>query len=301
MDSIAVGESQIVAQVKSAYELAVSHGTTGRTIHHLFQSAMSASAEIRSRTLISRGRLSIASVAINDCVKNALGPLCRKRVVVIGAGEMAEESLKYLESEGVVNPEIVNRNVERAERLANRYHGSAYPFSSIIDRVGLADVVITATTAGFPFLTKNALNAARAKRGYSPVCIVDVSTPRNVDPEIGYCRGVTLFDLNDLEEAVRRNGDLRNTQLGHAGEIIRDRVLGFQRYLDSRSVDSIVRESRDDAAEIASAELKSLFRKPLGFDELQTSAVEQAVFRIVNKVLHKPLKTLKTEDTGMRI
>ncbi|QDV30026.1 Glutamyl-tRNA reductase [Planctopirus ephydatiae] len=299
LDSMVLGEPQIVAQVKDAYRKADENGSCGALTHALFQGAIRTSNRVRTETRLSNGRVSIASVAVGEFGKSIFDTFADKLVVVIGAGEMAEETLRYLADEGVQQVIVVNRSRDRAERLAEKYRGQVADWQQLDEWLGKADVIVSTTGADEPVVTMARFELARSKQNrYKPVFIIDLGAPRDFDAKIASLDDVYLYDIDSLQKTCDRNRKLRQAEVEKANRIIEEETQRFMSEFYSRAGGAIVKRLRDDWHSISQQELQKLFSKLSHLPAEDRDAIERTVARIVNKLLHPPLEALRDESKG---
>ncbi|MBX3441045.1 MAG: glutamyl-tRNA reductase [Planctomyces sp.] len=296
LDSMVLGESQIVSQVKKSYELATRSEVNGPLTNALFQRALAVSARVRSETRLAEGRVSIASVAVGDFGKGIFDRFDDKTVLVIGAGEMAEETLRYLQQEGVRSITVCNRNAERAQGLAAAFGGTVRAWDELDVLLSQADVIVSTTGADRPIVDAPRFRRARAVSSGQPVFILDLGAPRDFDPRVADVDdSVFLFDIDSLEATCRRNREARSLEIARAREIIDEETARFMQDLSHKATGPIIKQLRESWHEISRLELEQLFRKLPSLTDTDRQAVERSVERIVNKLLHPPLETLKDE------
>ncbi len=230
LDSMVLGETEITGQIKNAYELARGAGLTGRVLNRLFQKAFQATKEIRTRTGIGRGAVSIKSVAVELVGKVA--DLARQSIMVIGAGQMAECCVRLLARKGARSILVSSRSFDRAFDLAIRCGGQAICYGDCLFGMRDVDVVITATTSMEPLLTRgDAENLMRARRN-QPLFLIDLSVPRNIDPAVGGLENVSLHNIDDLEKIAQQGVHTRKRALAACSEIIEAHVAALTEKLD---------------------------------------------------------------------
>ncbi|TWU00620.1 Glutamyl-tRNA reductase [Botrimarina colliarenosi] len=297
LDSMVLGEPQILAQVKQAYEMARDAQSAGPLTHDCFQRALRVARRVASETDLHKHRVSIPSVAIADFAARIFERFDDKRVLVVGAGEMADETLRYLTDQGARHPVIVNRSLDRAEALAEQWQGRATTLDHLVDELAEADLVITATAAGEPILTADTFRRrVGPKRAQRPLFVLDLSMPRDFDPAIGREPGVYLYSIDDLSAACERNRDARRRELPRAERIVveeRDRFFVDARHRLSAPVIARLREGLDQPKQ---AELERLFNKLPGLDPVARQEIERFADRLVNKMLHPPMESLRDES-----
>jgi glutamyl-tRNA reductase len=296
IDSMVLGESQIVSQIKSAYELAMDSAANGPLTNALFQRAMAVSSRVRTETRLSEGRVSIASVAVGEFGRSIFDRFDDKTVLVIGAGEMASETLTYLQDEGVRQVLVCNRSLERAQKLAAEFRGEARPWDRLDECLAQADVVVGATGADLPVVTADRLRPIRKQTGPRPLFILDLGAPRDFEPQAGNLDdAVFLYDIDDLEATCEANRKKRTHEIAKARAIIEEETARFMHDVYHKATGPIVKRLREQWEEISRQELEILFRKLPDLGERERQAVEKSISRIVNKLLHPPLETLRDE------
>lgn len=295
LDSMVLGEPQIVNQVKEAYRNAEVNDACGPLTHALFQGAIRASSRVRTETRLSEGRVSIASVAVGEFAQNIFDSFQDKLTLVIGAGEMAEETLRYLKDAGTEQVVVSNRSAERAERLAREWGGSTVPWSELDYWLGKADVIISTTGADRPIVDVSRFQAARAQSNRT-VIVLDLGAPRDFAMNVGDLENVFLYDIDSLQQTCEENRKARYREIDKAHRIIEAELSEFLAEFYRRASSDLVVQLREGWHDIAQQELERLFRKSDHFDDADREAIAQAVKRIVNKLLHPPLEALKDES-----
>jgi glutamyl-tRNA reductase len=299
LDSMVVGEAQISSQVKKAYEQATIDESTGPLTHAAFQAAIRVAKRVARETAINQKRVSIPSVAVADFAKQVFERFDDKRVLVIGAGEMGEETLQYLMDEGARDVIIVNRDPQRAAALAARTTGVVAPWQQLADHLVAADVVVSTTGATQPIVTAADFHQIIRRRAQRAIFILDLAVPRDFDPEIGHNIGVYLYSLDDLRSTCDANRLAREKEWPKAERVIDDETARFMAELNHRATGPVIRRLREQANEIKNDELSRLFNQLNDLDTRSRDKIEQAFNRLVNKVLHPPLESLRDEaDRG---
>ena len=296
LDSMVVGEPQILSQVKRAYELACQRNSTGPLTHSIFQAAVRVARRVATETRLHQRRVSIPSVAIGDFASQIFERFDDKRILVIGAGEMAEETVRYLKDEGAADLVVINRSFERAAALAEAWHGLAVPWERLAEMVAAADLVISTTGSREQVLSRAAFAGIEAARYQKPLFILDLAVPRDFDPAIGNCLGVYLYSIDDLEEACRRNRQARDKELPAALRIVENETGRFMGELHHRATASIIRRLREGWLQPKDDELRRLFNKLPELEDRQRDEIRQAFERLINKLLHPPLESLRSES-----
>lgn len=298
LDSMVLGEAQIVSQIKTSYQRAADFDVIGPLTHHLFQSAMSIAGKVRTETKLSEGRISIASVAVGEFGKSIFERFDNKTVLILGAGEMAEETLRYLKDEGVQDIVVANRNFERGEQLASQWGGRAIRFDQWESFLCQADVIVSTTGATEPIISAERFRDLRAQsKSHRTVFILDLGAPRDFAPDIATVDdNVFLYDIDDLEQTCQRNRKARKQEMIKASKLVDLATDQFMHEYYHRETGPVVQQLRETWHEIARSELNRLHKKLDHISEEDKEQIEQTISRIVNKLLHPPLETIKHQS-----
>ncbi len=298
LDSMVLGEAQILAQVKQAYELGCKCESTGPLTHIVFQRAAQVAKRVTTETSIQQKRVSVPSVAVGDFAKEIFERFDDKQVLVIGAGEMGEETLRYLADEGARHITVVNRTTERAEELAKKFNGQVAPWSKLEDLLTTADVVVSTTAATEPIFTADRFAPVHAQRDGSPLLILDLAIPRDFEPGIGQrFAEVFLYDIDDLRQVCEENTRRRRREQDRAVRIVNEETVRFMTDLHHRAASPVIRQLRNDWQSIKQAELQRLFNRLPELDNRTRDEVGQSFERLLNKLLHPPLESLRDESS----
>ena len=295
LDSMVVGEAQILSQVKQAYELANSVAATGTLTNAAFQAALRVAKRVTTETAIQQKRVSIPSVAVADYAKTFFERFDDKQILVIGAGEMGEETLRYLLDEGAREISIVNRTLARAEDLAAKLAGIARPWDQLHALLVEADLVVSATGAKEPILTVAEFSRIVAERYQRPLLVLDLAIPRDFEPAIGDLQNVYLYSIDDLTAACERNRREREKEWPAAERIIEEETRRFMTDLHHRATAPTIRRLKARADEVKADELARLLNKLGPLDSKARTEIAAAFDRLVNKLLHPPLESLRDE------
>lgn len=295
LDSMVVGEAQILAQVKQAYELATASNSVGPLTNAAFQAALKVAKRVATETAINQRRVSIPSVAVGDFASQFFERFDDKQVVVIGAGEMGEETLRYLIDAGVKNISICNRNFDRAQDLAQRMAGQPEPWESLPQRLVDADLVVSATGATDPLYSATTFKPIVDARYQRPLLILDLAIPRDFAPEVGNLSGVYLYAIDDLQEACARNRKEREREWPQAERIIEEETQRFMTDLNHRATAPTIKRLKLRAEEVKVDELARLLNKLGKLEPKVENEIRVAFDRLVNKLLHPPLESLRDE------
>jgi glutamyl-tRNA reductase len=290
-----VGEAQILAQVKQAYELATSVQSVGPLTNAAFQAALRVAKRVATETAIQQKRVSIPSIAVADYARQTFERFDDKHVLVVGAGDMAEETLRYLIDAGARDVTVINRNQPRAEELVLKMQGRVQPWDKLHDCLVAADLVVSATGATEPIVAAAEFKRIVAERYQRPLMILDLAIPRDFDPSIGDLPGVYLYTIDDLSAACLRNRREREREWPKAERIIDEETARFMADLHHRATAPTIRRLKARADEVKADELKRLLARLDSVDPKSQEEIRLAFDRLVNKLLHPPLESLRDE------
>lgn len=297
LDSMVVGEAQILSQVKQAYESARQVGCIGPTLHSLFQAALRVARRVAADTQLHHHRVSIPSVAIADFAARIFERFDDKQVLVIGAGKMASETLQYLVDAGARHVTVLNRDFDRAAALASQWNGRPAPWNELFDQLVAADMVVSTTGADRPVVTLQAYQANVTNRRYQrPLFILDLAVPRDFEPAIREELGVYLYGIDDLTDACDRNRDARAKELPLAERIVDEQTRAFVAESRHRSTGPVIARFREGLKTAQAAELERLYQRLPNLDERSRQEIQQFADRLVGKMLHPPLESLRDES-----
>ena len=295
LDSAVLGESEILGQVRSAWELAQQEGGAKATLNLLFRHALHTGKRARTETSIGRGTASVSHAAV-EMATERLGSLAGRRVLVVGAGEMGAGIATALVHAGANDITVTNRSAGRADELAARVGGTVVPFADLRDALGTADMLLTCTGAGGTVIDFDLVESARLA-STSPLLIVDIAVPRDVAGEVVALANVTLLNLDDLRDWAGRALVLRAEEAQHVHDIVAEEVERFGQESTARQAAPLVSQLRQHADGIRQAEIERFAARLASLDDSQRAAVEAVTRRIVAKLLHTPSVKLK-DDAG---
>jgi glutamyl-tRNA reductase len=290
LDSMVVGEPQIISQVKDSYRLACSAKSTGKILNRLFHSAFAASKNIYSTTSISYGRVSVASVAV-ELAMQLFADISLSNVVVIGAGEMGELLVQHLLQTGCKNITILNRSYEHGLNIAKRYNVTAGKWQELESHLTNANIVIASATTKDYLFKKDSFKQIMDDRRAGTLLIIDIAVPRNFEPSINEIDDVYLYSIDDLSDVVQRNRKAREQDIEKGMQIVHENVIDFMNWLGVKDIGPMIGQMKDQFALIAQNELERFFvgvRKEAYCREV----MEAMVHRIVNKMLHCVIKNV---------
>jgi len=296
LDSMVLGEPQILSQVKQAYRLAIGQRAAGPLTHAAFQAAFKVARRVACETAIHQRRVSVPSVAVADFAKQIFERFADKRTLVIGAGEMAEETLKYLRDEGARDVTVVNRSAPRAAELARRWQGRALPWQHLAEALAEADLVVSSTGAQEPIVTLEQFAQLEPLRRGRPWFILDLAVPRDFDPAIGNRPGVYLYCVDDLQQVCQQNRRERDKELPAAMRIIEQETQRFMTELNRRAIGPLIQRLQQGWQRPKEQELQRLLSRLPELDDRARGEICQSFDRLVNKLLHPPLASLRQES-----
>ncbi|MDP6624901.1 MAG: glutamyl-tRNA reductase [Nitrospinota bacterium] len=294
LDSMVVGEPQILGQVKSAYAAARDKNAAGVILSQLFEKSFSVAKKVRTETAIAEKAVSISFAAV-ELAKKIFDDLKNKVVLLIGAGEMSELAARHLLASGVNSILVSSRNFERAVELARGLNGSAIRFENFTDELIRTDIVISSTSAPHSIIRKDAVETAIHERKNKPMFFIDIAVPRDIEPEVNDVENVYLYNIDDLREIVDANQLEREKEAEEARKLIKIEVELFSKWLESLKVTPTITSIREQAEKIRVTEMEKTFSKLKDLTETQKSALESMTSSIVNKILHKPTVKLREQ------
>lgn len=298
LDSMILGEPQILGQVRDAYEIAAAHRATGPILSWVFSHALKAGKQVRSDTEISRSAVSISYAAV-ELARKVFGSLAGRSILVVGAGKMGELAARTLFDHGLSDVVVTNRTFARAAELAERFGGLAAELDRLPELVARADVVVTSTGAPGFVLTPSLVKQAMRGRRNRPLFVIDIAVPRDVDPLVQRLDNVFLYDIDDLQAVCAANLEERRREVTRAQKIIDAEMAAFRAWWANLGVVPTISSLRRQAEEIRQIELKKALGRMGDLSERQQSTLEALTSAIVNKLLHQPITRLKTQaDVG---
>ena len=292
LDSMVVGEPQILGQVKEAFAIARSSGTVGGQLEHLLQSAFAAAKKVRTETEIGSNSVSIASVAV-ELARKIFGSLHGRTVFLVGAGKMSELAARHLVQQGAGTILVTNRTLERARTLAEPFNGRVIPFEQLHEAASEADIVITSTGAPHPIFRREHGQAFLQRRRNRPMFFIDIAVPRDVDPEVNKLDGLFVYDIDDLQQVAAAHIAERKSQATDAEALVAAEVERFHQRQRTVNVAPAIVALQRQAEEIRQAELRRIHARLDTLTPEQIAAVEALTRGLVNKFLHPPMQALK--------
>lgn len=297
LDSLVIGECQIIGQMKQAYAAATRAGTSQKIMNELFQAAFRTAKQVRSETSLADGKVSVASVAIDFVINAFQSPqdLSQRTALNIGAGKMNELMLRHLAKLGIGKVLVANRSLERADQLASQSGGTSVSMDDIPTRLAETDIVLASTASPKPILTREMVAAAQVSRNNRPLLIVDIAVPRDVEPEVGNIQGVSLYNIDDLEHIIADTIKLRHGQLSDAEAIVAEHAARITDNLNVRDVVPTIEALYKKLEIIADEELAEARNKLSDHDDADEDEeiLKRTLHRMIRRILHPAATNLK--------
>jgi glutamyl-tRNA reductase len=295
IDSMVVGETQIISQVREAYDSARTAGAVGATLNPLFQKAVGVGKLVMTQTRITEGRVSVGSVAV-DCAGHIFEHYHDKTVLCIGAGKMAALVLQAFRELRPKHLLICNRSPEKAVALAKKFGGTQVPYEKLDDHLVAADVVVSSTGSPHAIITRPRFEPLLRRRKYRPVFLIDITVPRDVEAAVGELENVYLYNLDDLQQVVAKTQSMRADSVAHARAIIREQVDRYVTSQRARAMGPIIDRLYKRHHALAKEEVDRVANKLPNLDGEGRAQLEDLARRIVNKLLHDPVTQLREAE-----
>lgn len=292
LDSMVLGEPQILGQLKTAYKDALHKGNAKTIINRLLHKAFSVAKRVRTETGIASSAVSISYAAI-ELAKRIFENMSEVRVLLIGAGEMAELAATYLLQTGIESITVANRTVSRAVELAERYNGTAIGFDTLFEHLALSDIIISSTAANEPIIHARQMKKVLQKRKHKPMFFIDIAVPRDIDPSVNTLDNVYLYDIDDLKDVVEENLAQRQQEAQKAAKIVQQETDFFVNWLKSLSLQPTIVNLIDATDALIQAELQKTLKRfgPVSAD--QQEALDAMAMALTKKLTHSPITFLK--------
>ncbi len=295
LDSMVIGETEILGQVREAYESARDFGATNGVVNTLFQQAITVGKRVRTETKIDQNAVSISYAAV-ELAKQTFEDLTGKTVLIVGAGKMSELTAKHLLSHGVTAVMVANRSYDKAVAMAEQFGGRAVRFEDLFDCMDQADIVVSCTAAAHYVITAEKMAAVRKTAG-KPLFMIDIAVPRDIDPAVGELEGVELKDIDELQYVVDQNLEERKRLAVAAETIIEEEIASFFKWLSSLFVVPTIKALRQKADTIKENELTRAFNRLGPLSEREKKVIGSLANSITNQLLHDPIVNLKEYAT----
>ncbi len=297
LDSMVIGEPQILGQIKTAYGYACEHKTAGVILNRFLRKAFSTAKRVRTETEIASNAVSVSFAAV-ELARKIFNSLENKTVMLIGAGEMCELAAKHFINNGVSKVLVTNRTFSRAEKLAEEFNGTAVTFENFREQLHRADIVLSSTGAPDYVLGAKKLKEVCKLRRYKPMFLIDIAVPRDIDPAANKLDGIYLYDVDDLQGVVQANLKERQKEAAKAELIVEAEVEQFCSWLATLEVTPTIVALRRKIEQIRQAELEKTLSGLNSLDDKQRKAIESMTSAMVNKILHQPTHILKQTSNG---
>jgi glutamyl-tRNA reductase len=294
LDSMILGEAQILSQVRQAYDLACQCNTASTLMHRAFQRATAVARRVANETTIHRRRISVPSVAVSEIATEFFERFDDKKILLIGAGEMGVETLRYLLDAGAKKIRIINRSFERAQEVAREFSISADPWEMLHSHIASAELVVSTTSSPETIISASTFRQIRSSRKHA-VLILDLAVPRDFEPSIAEFPDTYLYSVDDLQQVCDRNLEARKAEWPRAMQIVEQETKKFDSESRHAGSGSTIKKLREQAEQIKQDELKRLLDKlqSHGLDPQVEKELSYAFDRLVNKILHPPLQSLR--------
>ncbi len=292
LDSMVVGEPQILGQLKSAYAIAKEHGALSGFLDLVMTRAFNVAKRVRSETDIGESAVSISYAAV-ELARDIFGSLEGKRVLVVGAGKMAESALRHFRRAGVSEILIANRTRERAAVLADEFNGRVIDYTLLVESLPDVDILLTSSGATDYVLTRDQMRAVIARRKNRPMFLIDIAVPRNIEPAVNDLDNVFLYDIDDLDKTVQSNIEGRNATAVEAEEIIREEVERMMQRLKTREVAPTIVSLQEQLESVRANEIARMRARLGPMTPQQEEAIEAITRGIINKIAHGPIAELR--------
>ncbi len=296
LDSMVLGEPQVLGQLKQAYQTAIAAGSIGKLLNRLFQHSFKVAKEVRSNTLIGNHPVSVAYAAVR-LARHIFGDLSRQTVLLIGAGETIELAAKHLHENGLQKMIVANRTRDRAQRLARQYSAYTITPEELPQHLDEADIIISATASPAPLLRRDMMERALLKRKHRPVFILDMAVPRDVDAEVGELEDVYLYTVDDLQGIIDDNIKTRRAAARQAEQIIDTEVTHFMDWVNSQDAVATIRALRRQAQQARAEALETALQKLRGGAKPE-DLLHEITHTLTNKLMHPPSARLHRLEAG---
>lgn len=297
LDSMVLGEPQILGQMKQAYRKAVEAKNAGMILNSLMHKAFSVAKRVRSETAVASSAVSISYAAV-ELARRIFGHMDNHRALLIGAGEMAELAAAHLLHAGMEEIIVINRTMSRGEELAKRFQGRAESFDNLVKTLEDVDMVIASTGSPEPIITAETISQALKARKNRPMFLIDIAVPRDIAADVNNLDNVYLYDIDDLKEVVEENRQAREAEAQAAKRIITEEVQNFSLWLENLSLKPTILELMARGEQMANAEVERIARKFGPMSDETKAALEALANGLVKKFNHAPLSYLKADGMG---
>lgn len=293
LDSLVIGEGQILSQIKNAYHIARTNGMTDTILNTLLNKAIAVGKRVRTETKIAYSSVSVSSAAV-DLAIDIIGDLSKANILVLGAGHMSELTARHLIDKGARTIFVSNRNLDHAKELAEKFNGTAIPYSQMFEQAAEADIIITSTGAPHYVLTVENLGPLLPQRNGKPLILVDIAVPRDVDPLLGEMQGVTVYNIDDLEDVVDINKNFRSNEAKLAAQIIEEEIVSLKERLRYYTMRPVMVQLHDKMNFLRQKILKKAFIKMPELTDKERRIIDLMTQRLEHKFLREPMKAMNS-------
>ncbi len=292
LDSMVLGETQILGQVRDAFLFAQARKATGHIFNQLFRDAITFGKRVQTETGIGQSAVSVSYAAVS-LAKKVFDSLHEQSILVLGAGKMADLTMKHLQSQGVKQLFIVNRTLARAKEIAEQVGGVALPMDKLEEALLVADIVITSSGGASYLITQSTVSKRMMLRKSRPLFFIDIAVPRNVDPSISHLDNVYVYDIDDLQTVVTSGLATRQQEASRVNQMIEEQVAAFKTWLSSQNGVRIIASLQQKATEVQESVLDSLFHKLPDLDDKQKKIIQKHMASVVHQLLRDPILATK--------
>jgi len=297
LESMVVGEAEVLGQVRRSFDTALEADATGPMLNRLFHAALRTGKRARTETAIGERSISVSSVAAS-LARESIGDLTGRRVVILGAGETAELAARALTDQGAESVFVANRRHDRALALADRFAGSAIPLDQLPEQLEQADVVIGATASPHPIVTAAELAVVAAKRHGRPLLLIDLAVPRDIEAACAELDGVSVHDIDDLQDVIDRNRSVRAAEAGRAEDIVEEEIADFARWLASLDALPTVADLQSHGRKVADSVVADNAERWEGATAADLERIELLARTVAQRLLHDPTLQLRSHNSG---
>lgn len=292
LDSMVVGETQILGQIRSAFLMASDAGNTGALFNQLFRKAVQVGKRAQTETTIGQSAVSVSYAAV-QLAKKIFGDLQGRKVLVVGAGKMSQLTAQHLYANGIAKMMITNRTYDKAVDLAAQFHAEPIDFAALPAALEQSDIVITSTGAKGFVITRSLMESITRTRGGRPTVLIDIAVPRDVDPSVGQLTNLYLYDIDDLEGVVSANLAEREKQVVLVDKLIEEALAEYSKWLSEQEVVPLITALREKGIQIQTSVMESLQRKLPNLSEREVQLIQKHTMSIVNQLLRDPIQNMK--------
>ena len=292
LNSLVIGETQILGQLKEAFDHSVEVGYTTSNFNNIYQKVLQCAKRVQRETEISKGSMSVSYIAVQLAI-NIYDSLTSKNVLLIGAGEMCELAGVHFQEAGVRSINVVNRSIDKAKNLAGKFNGQSYSLDQLEEAATKADIILSSTASKDYIITKDLVQKILKKRKGAPLFLIDIAVPRDIDPAVNDFYDVYIYNIDDLEKIVKENRNSRNMHIKKAERIVSEEINSFKNDMYTAGLGPVIVSLKERVNETKLEELKKLYNKNPDMPEDLKKQIERSMDLLINKVLHDPIISLR--------